>query len=75
MQSQYQRLTDSQWEIVKESLPIYRKCKDSLRVILDAIFWFLRVGAVTQPAGRLSQLTTNVLLFQEVEEGRHTGKA
>ncbi|WP_162052977.1 transposase, partial [Pontibacter pamirensis] len=44
MQSQYKRLTDSQWDIVKESLPIHRKRKHSLRVIADAIFWCLRLG-------------------------------
>ena len=44
MQSQYRRLTDSQWDIVKESLPVHRKRKHSLRVIADAIFWCLRLG-------------------------------
>jgi putative transposase len=44
MQSQYQRLTDSQWEVIKEILPAQRKRKHSLREILDAIFWCLRVG-------------------------------
>ena len=44
MQSQYKRLTDSQWEVIKEYLPEQRKRKHSLREILDAIFWCLRVG-------------------------------
>jgi putative transposase len=44
MQSQYQRLTDSQWEVIKEILPAQRKRKHSLREILDAIFLCLRVG-------------------------------
>ena len=44
MQSQYQRLTDSQWEAIKELLPFERKRKYSLRVIVDAILWCLRIG-------------------------------
>ncbi|MCJ8164594.1 IS5 family transposase [Pontibacter sp. E15-1] len=44
MESQYKRLTDSQWEVVKASLPVERKRKHSLRVIVDAIFYMLRVG-------------------------------
>jgi transposase len=44
MQSQYQRLTDSQWEKIKELLPWERKRKYSLRVIIDAIFFCLRIG-------------------------------
>ena len=44
MQSQYKRLSDSQWEVIKESLPEQRKRQHSLREILDAIFWCLRVG-------------------------------
>ena len=38
------RLTDSQWEAVKKSLPIHRKRKYSLRVITDAILYCMRVG-------------------------------
>lgn len=45
MQSCYQRLTDSQWEIIKESLPVQRKRQHSLRYIVDAIFWYLRLGS------------------------------
>ncbi|ARS38150.1 IS5 family transposase [Pontibacter actiniarum] len=44
MESQYKRLTDSQWAVVKASLPVERKRKHSLRVIVDAIFYMLRVG-------------------------------
>lgn len=44
MESQYKRLTDSQWEMVRASLPVERKRKHSLRVIVDAIFYMLRVG-------------------------------
>ncbi len=44
MQSCYQRLTDWQWEVIKEFLPVQRKRKHSLREIVDAILWCLRVG-------------------------------
>lgn len=44
MQTQYKRLTDPQWEIMKECLPIQRKRKYDLRDIVDAILWYLRVG-------------------------------
>ncbi len=44
MQSCYQRLTDSQWEVIKEYLPVQRKRQHSLREIVDAILWCLRVG-------------------------------
>ena len=45
MQTQYERLTDSQWEIIKEYLPIKRKRKYDLREVVDAIFWILRIGS------------------------------
>jgi transposase len=45
MQTQYNRLTDSQWEIMKEYLPIQRKRKYDLRDIVDAILWYLRTGS------------------------------
>lgn len=45
MQSQYKRLTDPQWKIIKEYLPIQRKRVYSLRSVIDAIFWYLRLGA------------------------------
>ncbi len=41
---QYQRLTDSQWEVIKEFLPVQRKRKHSLGEVVDAILWCLRVG-------------------------------
>lgn len=44
MQSQYQRLSDSQWKAIKDLLPCERKRKYCLRVIVDAIFFCLRVG-------------------------------
>ena len=45
MVAQYEELTDSQWEVIKEFLPIQRKRKYSLRTIVDAIFWILRTGS------------------------------
>ena len=45
MKSQYKRLTDSQWEVIKEILPVQRKRKHSLREIVDAILWVLRIGS------------------------------
>lgn len=45
MQNQYNRLTDPQWEIIKEYLPVQRKRKYALRDVVDAIFWTLRVGS------------------------------
>ena len=44
MQTQYRRLTDPQWENMKECLPIQRKRKYDLRDVVDAILWYLRVG-------------------------------
>ena len=45
MQSQYKRLTDPQWKILRNYLPIKRKRQYSLRSIVDGIFWYLRIGS------------------------------
>ena len=45
MTTHYERLTDDQWEIIKEFLPIKRKWKLDLRDIFDAILWITRTGA------------------------------
>ena len=45
MQTHYQRMTDPQWEIIKEKLPVQRKRKYDLRDIVDGIFWILRTGS------------------------------
>ncbi|MDQ3291554.1 MAG: IS5 family transposase [Bacteroidota bacterium] len=45
MESQYKRLTDSQWEVIKEIIAVQRKRKHSLRDIVDAILWVLRLGS------------------------------
>ena len=53
MQTQYQKLTDPQWEVIKEFLPIQRKRKYDVRAIVDAILWYLRIGSQWRnlPAG------------------------
>jgi len=45
MSTQYERLTDFQWQIIKEYLPTQRKRKYDLRMVVDAILWQLRIGA------------------------------
>lgn len=45
MQTQYVLLTDPQWEVIKEHLPIQRKRKHDLRDIVNAIFRILRTGS------------------------------
>ncbi len=44
MQTQYEYLTDSQWEIIKEYLPVQRKRKHDLREVVNGILWILRIG-------------------------------
>ena len=52
MQTQYEQLTDPQWEVIKDQLPIQRKrkpdCRQAgydLRDVVNAIFWILRTGS------------------------------
>ena len=45
MQTQYKRLTASQWENIKEYFPVQRKRKYELREVVNTILWQLRVGA------------------------------
>lgn len=45
MQTHYNLLTDSQWQVMKASLPIQRKRKHDLRDVVDGIFWMLRTGS------------------------------
>lgn len=45
MQNSFKELTDSQWEFIKEYLPIQRKRKYDLRQITNGIFWMLRIGS------------------------------
>lgn len=44
MQTSYQRLTDAQWEVIKEFLDWQRKRKLNLRDIFDAILFVTRTG-------------------------------
>jgi len=44
MQTQYERLTDSQWENIKE-YSIQRKRKHDLREVINSILWILRIGS------------------------------
>lgn len=45
MSTQFERLTDRQWEFIKEYLPTQRKRRLDLREILNAILWLTRTGA------------------------------
>lgn len=45
MVAQFYELTDSQWEIIKDFLPVQRKRKYDLRIIINAIFWIHRTGS------------------------------
>ncbi|NBA78240.1 transposase [Emticicia sp. ODNR4P] len=44
MQTCYEVLTDSQWEIIKEIVSDQRKRKYNLRDVLDSLFYILRTG-------------------------------
>jgi len=45
MCSKFEELTDSQWEYIKDMLPIQRKRKLDLRVVMNAILWIVRTGS------------------------------
>lgn len=45
MHTQYERLTDGQWEVIKEFLPTKRKRQLDLREVFNAILWIARTGA------------------------------
>lgn len=44
MQTQFNELTDAQWLIISEGLPMIRKRKTDLRAIVNAIFYINRTG-------------------------------
>lgn len=44
METQFKELTDSQWEVIKEYLPVQRKRKHDLRAVVNAILHLLRTG-------------------------------
>jgi len=52
MQTQYEKLTDLQWEVMKEILPVKRKRKHCPRSICDAIFYILRAGVQWRNIGK-----------------------
>lgn len=45
MQEKYKRLTDSQWQVIAEFLPVKRKRRLNLRDVVDAILWLCRIGS------------------------------
>jgi transposase len=42
---QFEELTDFQWQVIQEFLPVQRKRKHDLRVIINALFWVARTGS------------------------------
>ena len=44
MQTCYEVITDSRWEIIKEIVTDQRKRKYNLRDVFDALFYILRTG-------------------------------
>jgi len=45
MVTQFEELTDSQWQVIEEFLPVKRKRTHNLRVIINALLWMLRTGS------------------------------
>jgi transposase len=45
MQTQFSELTDSQWQFIKEFLPVQRTRQHDLRIIMNAMLWVVRTGA------------------------------
>ncbi|MEN0049117.1 MAG: transposase, partial [Bacteroidota bacterium] len=45
MNTQFEELTDAQWECIEDLFPEQVLCDLSLRTVLDAIFWILRTGS------------------------------
>lgn len=44
MVEQFEELTDSQWEVIKDLFPEQEICDHNLKTIIDAILWILRTG-------------------------------
>mgnify|MGYP002147657435 FL=1 len=44
MREKFEKLTDSQWEVMADFLPVKRKRKLDLRDVVDAIRWVSEVG-------------------------------
>ena len=45
MQTQFSELTDSQWQVIQEFLPVQNTKIHSLRTITNAILWLVRTGS------------------------------
>lgn len=45
MQTQFTKLSDSQWQFMSKYLPVKRKRQLNLRDIVDGILWILRTGS------------------------------
>ena len=45
MTDKYYRITDDQWEVIREYLPVQRKRRHDLREIFNAILWITRTGS------------------------------
>jgi transposase len=45
MVTQFEEITDSQWEVMKDILNCQRKRKHDLRTIFNALLWLDRTGA------------------------------
>ncbi|AZB32160.1 transposase [Chryseobacterium balustinum] len=45
MKSKYDRLTDQQWQVMENILPIKTRGCYSLRNIIDGVLWVLRTGS------------------------------
>jgi transposase len=44
MQTKFTELTDSQWQFIKEFLPVQKAKKHDLRMVMNAILWLVRTG-------------------------------
>ena len=45
MREKFEKLTDSQWEVMAKFLPVQRKRKNDLRQVVDAIRWLNETGS------------------------------
>ena len=45
MREKFEKLTDSQWEVMAEFLPVQRKRKNDLRQVVDSIRWLNETGS------------------------------
>jgi transposase len=45
MVTQFEDLSDSQWQVIQDFLPVKRKRKLDLRLVVNAILWLVRTGS------------------------------